>query len=153
MSQSADSAPKWTPYFTRSGPLPDATPLELVAQARKQLDAGDDRQWAGNLWAAVRLTFLDLAARHDLASEDFIADAKAGNVDDDEYIPIAKTLDEIKDLDASGAKRHPRHYRLALGSGLALRDHQQIGIFKEYWWEGSHESAGEFIDECYDAVP
>ena len=147
MSQSANSAPKWTPYFTRSGPLPSATPLELVAQARKQLDAGDDRQWAGTLWAAVRLTFLDLAARHDLASEDFIADAKAGNVEDDEYIPIAKALDE---LDTSGRNRR---YRGKWCAGDGLREHQRIGIYKHYWWEWTHEGVETFINECYDANP
>ena len=74
MSQSADSAPKWTPYFPRSGPLPDATPLELVAQARQHLDAGDDRQWAGALWAAVRLTFLDRHYRGKLGSGNALGD-------------------------------------------------------------------------------
>ena len=151
MSQSADSAAKWTPYFPRSGPLPDAAPLELVAQARKQLDAGDDRQWAGTLWAAVRLTFLDLAARHGLTSEEFIADAKAGKVDDDEYIPIAKALDE---MDIPGdKKRHYRHYRGKLGGGNSLGDHQRIGIYKDYWWEDIHSGTSAFIAECYDATP
>ena len=115
------------------------------------LDAGDDRQWAGNLWAAVRLTFLDLAARHDLASEDFIADAKAGNVDDTEYIPIAKALDE---MDIPGdKKRHYRHYRGKLGGGNSLGDHQRIGIYKDYWWEDIHSDTLAFITECYDATP
>ena len=147
MSQSTDTAPKWTPYVKRSGPLPNATPLELVAQARQQLDSGDDRQWAGALWAAIRLTFLDLAARHDLATEEFIADAKAGNVDDVEYIPIAKALDAT---DASGRKLY---HRGALGDGASLGDHQRIGIYKDYWWEDIHTDTLTFITECYDATP
>ena len=153
MTQTTDSPPKWTPYVRRSDALPDATPLELVARARQYLDAGDDRQWAGALWAAIRLTFLDLAARHDLAGEEFIADSKAGQVDDDEYIPIAKALDAMDKPDGSGAKRHPRHYRLVLGSGVALRDHQILGIFKEYWWEDLHADTLEFMGECYDTTP
>ena len=151
MSQTTDTTPKWTPYVKRSGPLPDAKPLELVAQARRQLDAGDDRQWAGTLWAAMRLTFLDLAAWHGLASEEFIADAKAGNVDDDEYIPIAKALDEMDSPD--NKKRHYRHYRGKLGGGNALGDHQHTLIYKDYWWETIHSSTLAFIAECYDAAP
>ena len=150
MSQSTDTAPKWTPYVKRSGPLPNATPLELVAQARQQLDAGDDRQWAGALWAAIRLTFLDLAARHDLATEEFIADAKAGNVDDVEYIPIAKALDEMGS--PGDKKRHYRHYRGKLGGGNALGDHQRISIYKDYWWEDIHTDTLAFISECYDTA-
>ena len=150
MSQNTDTATKWVPYVKRSGSLPNATPLELVALARQQLDAGDDRQWGGTLWAAVRLTFLDLAARHGLASEEFIADAKAGKVDDEEYIPIAKALDE---MDIPGDKeRHYRHYRGKLGGGNALGDHQRIGIYKDYWWEPIHASTLAFITECYDAA-
>ena len=147
MTQTTDSPPKWTPYVRRSDALPDATPLELVARARQHLDAGDDRQWAGALWAAIRLTFLDLAARHDLAGEDFIADSKAGQVDDDEYIPIAKALDA---MDNSGRKLH---YRGNLGGGRGLRHHQLIGAYKEYWWEDIHTDTLAFIAECYDAAP
>ena len=153
MSQRTDTAQKWSPHITRSDPLPNATPLELVARARQQLDAGDDRQWAGTLWAAVRLAFLDLAVRYDLASEEFVADAKAADVDDDAYIPIATALDEMSKPDASGGKRHPRHFRLVLGGSFALRTHQVMGTLKDYWWEGSQEDTAAFIDECYDAAP
>ena len=99
------------------------------------------------MWAAIRLTFLDLAARHDLAGEDFIADAKCGSIDDDEYIPIAKALDA---MDTSGRKLR---YRGKLSSGGGLREHQRIGIYKEYWWEWTHEGIEAFINECYDASP
>lgn len=146
MTQNTDSPPKWEPYIRRSDALPDATPLELVARARQLLDAGDDRQWAGTLWAAVRLAFLDLAVRHDLAGEDFIADAKTGSIDDDEYIPIAKALDA---MDTSGRKLH---YRGNLCGGGGLREHQRIGIYKDYWWEDIHTDTLAFIAECYDTA-
>ena len=134
-------------------PLPDASPPELVALARKQLDAGDDRQWAATLWAATRLALLDLARRKGIADDNLIKAARADAVADKDYISVATALDEMAEPDASGAKRHPRHYRLVLGDGFSLDSHHRMGIFKDYWWEGIHEDAVKFMKECYDTTP
>ena len=134
-------------------PLPDASPPDLVALARKQLDASDDRQWAATLWVATRLALLELARRKGIADDNLIKAARADEVTDKDYISIATALDEMDEPDASGAKRHPRHYRLVLGSGFSLDSHHRMGIFKDYWWEGIHEDTVKFMEECYDTTP
>ena len=87
-------------------PFPDLSALELVAKAQRELEAGDDRQWAASLWAAVHKTFLHLAKNESIESKDLI--------------DIAEALDRQGHSPA-------RYHTGRLITGMMLREHCQSG--------------------------
>ena len=111
-------------------PLPDASALELVAQAQGEYDTGQDRQWAGTLLAALRRTYLDLA--------------KARGIDTRHIEHIAIALDEQDTSDRIN------HYRGNLSNADMLSYHHQTGAVPDHWHEGLYSDSVKFIKECYD---
>ena len=113
-------------------PLPDASALELVAQAQGEYDAGQDRQWAGTLLAALRITYLDLAT--------------ARGIDTRHIERIAVALDQ---QDSSG---WIRRYSTILSSADMLAYHHRTGAVPAYWHEDLYRDTVKFIKECYGAT-
>ena len=111
-------------------PLPDASALELVTRAEGEYAAGQDRQWAGTLLAALRIAYLDLA------------EAKRIETRKIEHIAIA--LDKLDTSDRI------RHYRGNLSNADMLSYHYQTGAVPDYWHEGLYSDTVKFIKECYD---
>ena len=111
-------------------PLPDASALELLAQAEGEYTAGQDRQWAGTLLAALRIAYLDLA------------EAKRIKTRKIEHIAIA--------LDGLDYSDRIRHYRGNLSNADMLSYHHQTGAVPDYWHEGLYKDTVKFIKACYD---
>ena len=111
-------------------PLPDASALELVAQAEGEYAAGQDRQWAGTLLAALRVAYLDLA--------------KAKKIETRKIEHIAIALDNLDTNDRI------RHYRSNLSNADMLSYHHQTGAVPDDWHEGLYRDTVKFIKKCYD---
>ena len=111
-------------------PLPDASALDLLAKAKGEYDAGQDRKWAGTLLAALRVAYLDLGKANDVAGS---------NIED---IAIA--------LDRQDAGDRILHYRGNLSNADMLKYHHQTGAVPDYWHEGLYRDTVRFIEECYD---
>ena len=89
--------------------------------AQKQLDSGDDREWAATLRAVMESACLQLAERHHITATD-IAD-------------IATQLDRTTDA------VRPGFFPDVASSIIALRNHQKTGMLPKEWQYDIHARA------------
>ena len=91
-------------------------PTGLTAQlsvARKQLENGDDREWASTLRSLMESALQDLAHKH--------------------HIPDGDIADIAIQLDRTADAQIPGFYPGVVTSIIALRNHQTTGILPREW--------------------
>ena len=113
--------------------LPDASPIELIEQAAREYAAGNGREWAGTLLAALQKTFLDLG--------------RVNGIDSQSVLDIGKALDA---KDHSGRK-FP--YSGLLSGANMLSYHHRAGAVPDYWHEPLFHDVVKFIQDCHDSAP
>ena len=105
---------------------------ELVRQSQVAYDAGQDRRWAGLLWAAMEKAILELAKSRG--------------------IPDARTTVLLKQLDQLDVRPWDEYFSASLGSLIMLRTHYQLGVAESYWWDDLNTDAVAFIAFCHNAA-
>ena len=111
---------------------PRAATMELVKQAQAAYDAGQDRRWAGLLWAAMEKAIRELAQSRGISEANNVA-----------------ILERLDNLDVGP---WDEYFSSSLGRLLMLQTHYQLGAVESYWWQYLHDSTLAFITICHDAT-
>ena len=111
---------------------PRAATMELVKQAQAAYDAGQDRRWAGLLWAAMEKAIRELAQSRGISEANNVA--------------ILERLDNL----AVGP--WDEYFSSSLSNLIMLRTHHRLGVLESYWWEHLHTDTVALIALCHDAT-
>ena len=115
------------PEQASTEPGKNMTPLEYLACADREWEAGNHQEAAGLLWEGTKATFVALAEKRGLEY--------------DEYM-----IDLAKALEAEGSV-HKWYYRGSLGVGKLMRDHAEMDMLEGYQLESTFDLARKFLVE------
>ena len=113
-------------------PSSEATPLEYLKQADREMAAGNRQLAAGLMWKAAQAALISLAKERKIA--------------------LRNDLSELaRDLETDGSTSECR-YPARVVTAKILRDHAAEDFLEDYELEGAYEVTRKFVLGCCDEL-